>query len=120
MSVGVVWVSGFDYIFQRLIEEELTDVGDVATREGTVGFLGATLVCDDVNVGGTVGVVANKDGIEVSDAIRVNGSNTAKESLVLNWRLEVKQDCHHLKNIPSSSHRHRYRCRKRSLPNRHR
>lgn len=120
MSIGAVWVSGFDYIFQRLIKEELTDVGDVATREGTVGFLSTTLVCDDVNVGGTVGVVANKDGIEVSDAVGVNGSNTAKESLILNLGLEVNQDCHQLENIPSSSHRHHYRYRKRSLPNRHR
>lgn len=80
--VRVVRVSSLDLVNEVLVEEELTDVSDVATGDGVVLQLGGTDVSNDVDVGGSAGVVTGEHGLELRDTVGVGLLNTTQEGLI--------------------------------------
>lgn len=85
LLVDLVCVGGFDLADEVLVEEDLAGVGcvgsEVAAQEGAVGTDGGVVgvVCKDVDVGGTSGVVAWEDGLELGDTVDIGLLDTAEE-----------------------------------------
>lgn len=83
LGVGVVGGGQLDLGDEVLVEEGLADVaGVVVAAEGAVGVEGGVGVDHDVDVGGTAGVVAGEDGLELGDAVRVGLLDAAEPGVV--------------------------------------
>lgn len=81
-GTGVVGVGSLNFGNQVLVEEELTDVGDVTTSQGVVGQNMGIGVSDNVNVGSAAGVVTGENGLELGHAIGVGLLDSTEEGLV--------------------------------------
>lgn len=86
LGVGVVRRGGFDVADERLVKEDLADVGgvggevavkdgEVAAHDGVVGVVG-----QDVDVSGTAGIMPWEDGFKLHDAVGVGLLDSTEES----------------------------------------
>lgn len=82
LRIGGVGGSSFDFGDEILVEEELSNMGDVATPIGTVGVGGAIEVGEDVDVVCAGGVVAWEESSELGNAERIRWLEAAKEGCV--------------------------------------
>lgn len=83
LGVGVVGGEGLDGGDEVLVEEGLADVGSGdLVAEGAVGVEGGVVVDHQVDVGGTGGVVAGEDGLELGNTILIGGLDAAEPGLV--------------------------------------
>lgn len=69
LGVGAVWGDGIGFSDEILIEEDLSDVGNVSSSVGTVLIGGSVEVGEDVEVGGSAGVVTWEKGGELCDSL---------------------------------------------------
>ena len=82
MSVGRVWRGEFNRGDQILVEEQLSDVGNISSAISTVGIGSSVEVSKNVDVRCTAEVVAWEESGELSNTQGVCGLQTAKESSV--------------------------------------
>lgn len=83
LGVVGVRVDGVGIVDQVLVKESLADVaGADVVAERAVLVHGDVGVDEDVDVGGTAGVVAREDGLEHGHTVLIGLLNTAEESLV--------------------------------------
>lgn len=80
LGVGGVWGDGISFSDEILIEEDLADVRNVSASIGTVLIGCAVEVGEDVEVGGSAGVVTWEEGGELGDSL-------------IRCRLELSQEC---------------------------
>jgi hypothetical protein len=71
LRVGAVRRDLVDGVVERLVKEQLADLGNGAARDGTVSDLGGSNVRQDVDVDRATGVVAGHDGVKLHNAVRV-------------------------------------------------
>lgn len=81
--VGIVRVGGLDLADHVLVPEDLTNVGDGATRQGVVGQQSSAPVHNVVVVGGAVSVVTGEQGVEGHHTVLIGLLYTTEEGAVV-------------------------------------
>lgn len=82
MSVGGVWGGSFDEGDEILVEEELSDVGDISTIVCAVRVRCSVEVSKNVDVGGSASIVTWEQGGELCNTLSVGWLETTEEGLV--------------------------------------
>lgn len=82
LSVGGVWRGEFNRRDQILVEEQLSDVGNISSAISTVGIGSSVEVSKNVDVRCTAEVVPWEESGELSNTQGVRGLQTTKESSV--------------------------------------